>query len=261
MSFDVATPACTARPDAIPGRRPRPALLRRRSGRRSLSTTTGRPRLFRRRSALLRTAVRILRSRTYRGPAMPAASSRHRPGGASPRRSSGPCGSGIRADAHTSIRRRAGAAPPVTCSRSTTSGRGRGEEAPSSTISDCSVMPIISIATQGNICRERGRPDPPCHSGAQNGRPHSKRHPHHRIDSQDFLVMPFAGCQAAQGVSNERRQGAYPQAGHCRGAFEPIADDWRWLDAIASRLSSDFLVEGRNQPQLEPRPELGRAFG
>ncbi|MCY4375661.1 MAG: type II toxin-antitoxin system VapB family antitoxin [Spirochaetaceae bacterium] len=43
--------------------------------------------------------------------------------------------------------------------------------------------------------------------------------------------------------------------------LEPIADDWRWLDAIAGRFSSDFLVEGRNQPQLEPRPELDRAFG
>ena len=43
--------------------------------------------------------------------------------------------------------------------------------------------------------------------------------------------------------------------------IEPIADDWRWLDAIAGRFSSDFLVEGRNQPPLEPRPELDRAFG
>ena len=43
--------------------------------------------------------------------------------------------------------------------------------------------------------------------------------------------------------------------------LEPIVDDWRWLDAVAGRFSADFLAEGRNQPQLEPRPELDRAFG
>ena len=31
--------------------------------------------------------------------------------------------------------------------------------------------------------------------------------------------------------------------------LEPIADDWRWLDAIAGRFSSDFLVE-----RAEPAP-------
>lgn len=43
--------------------------------------------------------------------------------------------------------------------------------------------------------------------------------------------------------------------------LEPIADDWRWLDAIAGRFSADFFAEGRNQPQLEHRPGLDRAFG
>ena len=43
--------------------------------------------------------------------------------------------------------------------------------------------------------------------------------------------------------------------------LEPIADDWRWLDAVAGRFSSDFFADGRNQPQLEDRPALGSAFG
>ena len=42
---------------------------------------------------------------------------------------------------------------------------------------------------------------------------------------------------------------------------ETMADDWRWLDAVAGRFSSDFFAGGRNQPRLEPRPELDRAFG
>jgi len=51
-----------------------------------------------------------------------------------------------------------------------------------------------------------------------------------------------------------RRQGAAV-------VLEPIAADWRWLDDVAGRFSEDFLAEGRNQPHLEPRPELDRAFG
>lgn len=43
--------------------------------------------------------------------------------------------------------------------------------------------------------------------------------------------------------------------------LEPMADDWRWLDAIAGRFSSDFFAEGRKEPQLEVRPALDRAFG
>ena len=44
-------------------------------------------------------------------------------------------------------------------------------------------------------------------------------------------------------------------------APEPRADDWRWLAAVAGRFSSDFFAGGRNQPRLEPRPGLDRAFG
>jgi antitoxin VapB len=51
-----------------------------------------------------------------------------------------------------------------------------------------------------------------------------------------------------------RRQGAAV-------VIEPIADDWRWLDAVAGRFSSDFFADGRIQPQLEDRPALDRAFG
>lgn len=43
--------------------------------------------------------------------------------------------------------------------------------------------------------------------------------------------------------------------------LEPMADDWRWLDAIAGRFSADFFAEGRKEPQLEDRPALDRAFG
>ncbi len=89
---------------------------------------------------------------------------RHPPGASSPPRSSGPCGSRMADGAHTSIRRSGDAAPPVICFRSTTSGPGRGEEGPSPTISDCSVMPIIGIAMGSCRSRERGRIDAPCRS-------------------------------------------------------------------------------------------------
>src|SRR3989442_7889733 len=36
--------------------------------------------------------------------------------------------------------------------------------------------------------------------------------------------------------------------------LEPIADDWRWLHAIAGKLGEDFVkaVQGRPQPQARP---------
>lgn len=43
--------------------------------------------------------------------------------------------------------------------------------------------------------------------------------------------------------------------------LEPIAADWSWLDAIAGRMSDDFLAEGREQPEMPPdRAELDRLF-
>ena len=32
--------------------------------------------------------------------------------------------------------------------------------------------------------------------------------------------------------------------------LEPLASDWRWLDAIAGQMSGDFLAEGREQPPM-----------
>lgn len=43
--------------------------------------------------------------------------------------------------------------------------------------------------------------------------------------------------------------------------LEPIAADWSWLDAIAGRMSDDFLADGREQPEMPPdRAELDRLF-
>jgi antitoxin VapB len=43
--------------------------------------------------------------------------------------------------------------------------------------------------------------------------------------------------------------------------LEPIADDWAWLDAVAGKLSDDFLPDGREQPEIPPdRPELDELF-
>jgi len=43
--------------------------------------------------------------------------------------------------------------------------------------------------------------------------------------------------------------------------LEPIADDWAWLDAVAGKLSDDFLPDGREQPEMPPdRPELDKLF-
>ncbi|WP_262032433.1 antitoxin [Microvirga sp. Mcv34] len=32
--------------------------------------------------------------------------------------------------------------------------------------------------------------------------------------------------------------------------LEPVATDWSWLDAIAGRMSEDFLPNGREQPPM-----------
>ena len=42
--------------------------------------------------------------------------------------------------------------------------------------------------------------------------------------------------------------------------LEPLAADWRWLDDIAGRFSEDFFQNGRNQPALPPRRDMGPAF-
>lgn len=44
--------------------------------------------------------------------------------------------------------------------------------------------------------------------------------------------------------------------------LEPIATDWSWLDAIAGRMSEDFLPDGREQPPMPAdREELDNVLG
>lgn len=42
--------------------------------------------------------------------------------------------------------------------------------------------------------------------------------------------------------------------------LEPMAKDWNWLDAVVRELSPDYLVEGRQQPESQQRPELEELF-
>lgn len=160
-------PVATVPPPRSP-LRPPPAVLRRRTRRRRLPATELRPRtgplwsrpmLFRRRSAL-RTTVWLRRRRTNRKTATPATGCPRQPGGSSPPRPSGPCGIGIKDAAHTSIRRPDAAAARGTCSRSTTSGPGRGAVAASRPISACSAMRTTGIVIRLRRFRDRGRIDP-----------------------------------------------------------------------------------------------------
>ena len=42
--------------------------------------------------------------------------------------------------------------------------------------------------------------------------------------------------------------------------LEPVADDWSWLDAIASKLDDDFVQAVNEQPQGQERPALDELF-
>ncbi|MEN9314273.1 MAG: hypothetical protein RIS35_666 [Pseudomonadota bacterium] len=42
--------------------------------------------------------------------------------------------------------------------------------------------------------------------------------------------------------------------------LEPIAHDWRWLDALTGALDADFQQAVSEQPPPEERPELDRLF-
>jgi antitoxin VapB len=42
--------------------------------------------------------------------------------------------------------------------------------------------------------------------------------------------------------------------------LEPVAEDWRWLDAIAGRLDDDFVAAADEQPSAEERPALDDLF-
>jgi antitoxin VapB len=41
---------------------------------------------------------------------------------------------------------------------------------------------------------------------------------------------------------------------------KPVPDEWDWLDEVAGRLGSDFMPEGREQPEMQERPELDDLF-
>ena len=42
--------------------------------------------------------------------------------------------------------------------------------------------------------------------------------------------------------------------------LEPIPTDWKWLDEIVESLGGDFMPEGREQPEMQERPELDDLF-
>jgi antitoxin VapB len=42
--------------------------------------------------------------------------------------------------------------------------------------------------------------------------------------------------------------------------LEPIAEDWRWLDALSGNLDGDFLDSARAKPAEQQRPDLDRLF-
>lgn len=42
--------------------------------------------------------------------------------------------------------------------------------------------------------------------------------------------------------------------------LEPVAQDWRWLDALAGRLDEDFVEAAEEQPEPQARPALDKLF-
>ena len=42
--------------------------------------------------------------------------------------------------------------------------------------------------------------------------------------------------------------------------LEPIAEDWSWLDAIASKLDDDFVEAVKEQPIQNERPAVDEFF-
>ncbi len=42
--------------------------------------------------------------------------------------------------------------------------------------------------------------------------------------------------------------------------LEPIADDWRWLDAIAGKLDDDFVASVEEKQPQQKRPRLDELF-
>ncbi len=42
--------------------------------------------------------------------------------------------------------------------------------------------------------------------------------------------------------------------------LEPIPADWAWLDALSGPLDEDFREAATEQPPMQERPELDKAF-
>jgi antitoxin VapB len=42
--------------------------------------------------------------------------------------------------------------------------------------------------------------------------------------------------------------------------LEPVADDWRWLDAIVGKRDDDFVQAVEERPQQQGRPAIERLF-
>jgi antitoxin VapB len=42
--------------------------------------------------------------------------------------------------------------------------------------------------------------------------------------------------------------------------LEPIAEDWTWLDLIASKLDEDFVQAASEQPDEQSRPAIDELF-
>jgi antitoxin VapB len=42
--------------------------------------------------------------------------------------------------------------------------------------------------------------------------------------------------------------------------LEPLADDWRWLDALVREVDEDFVQAVQEQPGQQERPDLDQLF-
>ncbi len=42
--------------------------------------------------------------------------------------------------------------------------------------------------------------------------------------------------------------------------FEPVTEDWAWLDAVTGKLDEDFVSRASEQPEQQARPALDKLF-
>ncbi len=79
----------------------------------------------------------------------------------------------------------------------------------------------------------------------------------------DKAKLFWSGRSQAVRLPKEYRIEADEVRIHRRGdtiILEPIPRDWAWLDSVAGAVSEDFMKEGREQPPMQERPELDKAF-